>query len=270
MFIADSHSHSLCSTDARFTMAEMAEAAVDKGLSILTITDHVDLDHFEDGKFNAYCFEIWPDMQEDFYEACTQYGDKIDLRIGIELGEANHHPEFAKHIYRASGLDFVIGSIHNIRDTPDFYFYEYKSLNECVMLLDKYLHEHIELASMPEIDVIAHIGYTRRYMRKAGYDLALDNQVDILTEIYKTAISNGIGIELNTSGIRQGLDSPIPGFEQIKLYRDCGGEIITVGSDAHFPHDVGSDIEDCYELLRQAGFKYVTVFKYRRPEFYKL
>ena len=47
--------------------------------------------------------------------------DGITVRCGIELGEANHDPAAAKEAALEPGLDFVLGSLHNLRGKPDFY-----------------------------------------------------------------------------------------------------------------------------------------------------
>jgi histidinol-phosphatase (PHP family) len=91
-------------------------------------------------------------------------------------------------------------------------------------------------------------------MKRAGFDIGYDAYDDALREIFRTAMRNGIGLEVNTSGLRQGLGATIPAFRQIRLYRELGGEIITVGSDAHYPKDVGAGIADGYKLLREAAF----------------
>ena len=235
MFLADSHTHSLCSPDGYSSMAELAEAAVHNGVSILTVTDHVDLDYCPTGNFDGYCFDIWPDMLEDFCEANLLPGFETELRIGLELGEASHYPVFAEEIAKTPGLDFIIGSIHSVRHTPDFFCLHYESRAQCERLVDQYLAEHFELARSKAIDVIGHLGYTRRYMKRAGFDIDFDTYADVLDGIFRAAIGNGVGFELNTSGLRQGLGSTIPAVGQIKRYRELGGELITVGSDAHFP-----------------------------------
>ena len=56
-----------------------------------------------------------------------------------------------------------------------------------------------------------------------------------------------------------------PDFEIVKLFRELGGEYITVGSDAHSAHDVGNRIADAYDLALAAGFKYVTLYQHRTP-----
>ena len=52
--------------------------------------------------------------------------------------------------------------------------------------------------------------------------------------------------------------------------RDRGGEILTVGSDAHKPEHLGYDFDYCRELLKRCGFKYYTVFHQRKPVFLPL
>ncbi|MGN0614134.1 MAG: hypothetical protein ACI4JB_09585, partial [Porcipelethomonas sp.] len=103
-------------------------------------------------------------------------------------------------------------------------------------------------------DVIGHIGYTRRYMKKAGFDIVLDDYTDRLEAIFRRAAASGRGIEVNTSGIRQGLSSTIPDLRCVKLYRQCGGEIITVGSDAHEPGHIAYDFRRVYGILKDCGF----------------
>lgn len=62
----------------------------------------------------------------------------------------------------------------------------------------------------------------------------------------------------------------LPSRDILELYKQMGGEIITVGSDAHRPERVGDRIDEAYDLLKDIGFNYVTTFKERKPEFHKL
>ena len=49
-----------------------------------------------------------------------------------------------------------------------------------------------------------------------------------------------------------------------------GGEIITLGSDAHEVKDVGCVIKERQELLKDCGFQYFTTFIGGEPVFQKL
>ena len=49
------------------------------------------------------------------------------------------------------------------------------------------------------------------------------------------------------------------------MFREAGGEYVTVGSDAHFPEHVGRYMKEAYFALKAAGFCTVTYFKERTP-----
>ena len=83
-------------------------------------------------------------------------------------------------------------------------------------------------------------------------------------------IEKGKGIEINTSGLRQKFGDTFPSFEYIKLYRELGGEIITIGSDAHSMNYLGYKFKIIPDYLMDAGFDYYTIFKQRKPEFIRL
>ena len=83
-------------------------------------------------------------------------------------------------------------------------------------------------------------------------------------------IEKGKGIEINTGGFKYGLGHPNPTEEIIKRYCELGGEIITVGADAHKPEHIAFDFQKIPAILKDAGFKYYTVFKERKPVFLPL
>jgi histidinol-phosphatase (PHP family) len=56
----------------------------------------------------------------------------------------------------------------------------------------------------------------------------------------------------------------------LALYRELGGEILTVGSDAHVPENVGQGVPEAYDLIRAAGFRYIAVYEGRKPRFVKM
>lgn len=273
IMLTDFHIHSTCSSDAHDKMADMALASYDRGVRLMCFTDHVDLDNYSTGRADEHCFDVWPEILRQHAETCAAVPADIEVRCGIELGQGNHDLARAEQIASTDGLDFVIGSLHNLRDTPDFSVLRYISMGDCRQYLALYVSELLELSHLDFYDVMAHIGYTRRYMLRDGFDLPLtmQNYGDELDTIFRHLIQNGRGIEMNCSGLRNpGIHDTIPSFSVIKRYRELGGEIITIGSDAHCTADASVGCERGYELLREAGFEYVTVFKQRKPEFIKI
>ncbi|MDY4743004.1 MAG: histidinol-phosphatase, partial [Lachnospira sp.] len=93
---------------------------------------------------------------------------------------------------------------------------------------------------------------------------------DYLHDILKTLIENGKGIEINTAGLKYGLFEPNPCSGILKMYRELGGEIITIGSDAHSMNYLGYKFNIIPDYLMDAGFDYYTIFRQRKPEFIRL
>lgn len=81
---------------------------------------------------------------------------------------------------------------------------------------------------------------------------------------YKSDSINGI--EINTSGLRQFSKETFPGVDVLKNYRETGGKILTLGSDAHRAKDVDMGLKLAIENAKMAGFKYLTLFNSRNSE----
>ena len=271
MFLIDQHIHSACSPDSETPMRDMAVAAREHGISAVCFTDHLDMDDYVTGTLSEKWRTSWPDIRETGLALMADPPEGIEIHVGMELGEANHDPERARAYTEAPELDFVIGSLHNLKDTTDFYYIDYQSEEECRNLNALYLAELRQLAELDFFDVVGHIGYTTRYMRRKGFytSITAGEHREVLTEIFRLLIRKGQGIEVNCSGIRAGGES-FPNASVLGLYRELGGEIITVGSDAHNTADAGIGIREGYELLQSLGYRYVAQFKKRKPIFLPL
>ena len=252
-------------------MRAMALAARDRGMDAVCFTDHVEMDDSVTGQPDPDWEKRWPDMLAAYRAVTAQPPEGIEIRLGMELGCPHHLPELAARAAARSELDFILGSMHNLRDTTDFYYYRYTSEAECVRLNEAYLKELLEIADMDCFDVMAHIGYTCRYMRRAGFHTKIDvaRNGEALRELLGRLIGRGKGIEINTSGLRQG-GSPYPGPDILALYRDLGGELVTMGSDGHRTEDAGAGIAEAAALLRSLGFRYYAEYHRRQPVFWPL
>ena len=89
-----------------------------------------------------------------------------------------------------------------------------------------------------------------------------------MDEILRVLIAKGKGMEINTSGVdRVGVF--LPDEAVVRRYHQLGGEIITIGSDAHTPDRVGQYTDRATRLCREV-FGYVCTFENRQPVFHKL
>ncbi|NCB50476.1 MAG: PHP domain-containing protein [Clostridia bacterium] len=277
MYLTDYHIHSACSFDAKNTMTEMAAAAYARGITEVCFTDHCDFDIPETMQVGPEHFEIPADQARQFEEAQKNAPKDMTLRLGLELGEANHDPDRAVKVYGVDGYDCIIGSLHNLLGMEDFFYLDYASMEYCNELYDLYLDELIDFAAIPCFDVMGHIGFCLRYMSKQGFnaEITLARNGDKIDSLLRTLIQNGRGLELNCAdlvpgGRKNALLLTFPSVPILRRYRELGGEIVTVGSDAHITRAAGVGIAEGYELLRETGFKYVTTFCRHNPQFIKL
>ncbi len=265
MFLADLHTHSLCSPDGFVPMGEMAQAAHRAGLTGLCITDHCDLLDLH-GAFTPD-FD-WGPVRAAYDQARAALPPGLELGLGVELGEAYEAPETARAILaQAPPLDFVIGSVHNFRTLEgkrDFYSADYRDLDLCHAALEDYLDTLCDLAGLTDCyDTLAHILYPLRYMRQAGQevDLAQRDYPERLGRALQRVAQAGKALEVNTWRGRT-VEEWAPILRQFKA---LGGEYVTVGSDAHKPQDVGKGVAEAYALLRRCGFRYTAVYRNRKP-----
>ena len=195
------------------------------------------------------------------------FEDVLDVRVGIELGLQTHIvDELNSFVKTYPQLDFIIGSSHVVNRKDPYYpeYFEGRSEKEAYMEYFKSVLANIE--AFEGFDVYGHIDYIVRYnpdVKKRKY--SYKEYGDVIDEILKALISRGKGIELNTAGFRYGLDEPNPCRDVLKRYRELGGEIITIGSDAHDPENVGYEFSRAVQILKDTGFKYVADFKGRKP-----
>ncbi len=271
MYLCDVHTHSLISHDSHAPLEKQAEAAVAAGLRELCVTDHCDL---LDSMGQPVTSFDWPAAKEQYRREKARFAGRLELRLGIELGSAPLDPGLARSILAEGGgeLDFVLGSLHNWigeEGNIDLFYTRFTGDPDlCRRAVENVLaHTWTLVTELPDCyDSLAHISYPLRYIRRDGMELTLrefeDRVRPILTEVAKT----GHALEVNT---RHGLD--LADWPRIlKWYRECGGKLITVGSDAHRPSDMGGGVPEALGLIQAAGFDSITTFQGRRPVTHRL
>ncbi|GHU85548.1 phosphoesterase [Clostridia bacterium] len=267
MIKADFHTHSEFSGDSEMRLSEMAERAMKIGLEVLCITDHYDLDQpdlFEEKAFDVPCY------LDALREVKERYTNKIDVRFGIEIGLTNDLKEKLQDFVSANNFDFIIGSSHTANDMNPYVpeFFEGRSEKDAYLEYFQSILENVK--NLDCYSVYGHLDYVARYGPTQNKDFNLKDYYEVLESIFKIIIKNGRGIEVNTSGFHYGLGNPHPHKDILRLYKELGGEIITVGSDAHTKERIGADFERVAELLKSVGFKYYSTFKNKEPTFHNL
>ena len=265
--LVDCHNHSWYSSDCDESVETMCKSAVSREVAVYTITDHLEIGP----DFKIENFELYKRYANEVRQMSAIYSNnKTQIYLGIELGEASHNIELANQVVELDDFDFVIGSLHNLKGYKDFYYLNYDR-NNIDFYLTTYFDELLDIAKWNKFDVLGHLNYPIRYIVKSGIkEYSLLKYMPKITEILKTVIANGKGIEINASGLRQEIGETMPNFDIIRLYRSLGGEILTIGSDAHKKEDVAKGVDKAIELAKRAGFDHINYFVKRQPRVIKI
>lgn len=261
MYYIDYHLHTKYSYDSEESLENICNKAIEMGISEIAFCDHLDI---VTNKVFNHNIEIEKRFKEISYIK-SLYSNKITIKNGIELGQPQANKIETKKFYNIKEFDFIIGSIHNMKNDVEIEFYDYYN-NDCLEFYSKYIDELIEISQYYDFDVLGHVTLPLRYM---PIEISKNIDINIFEEKYRylfdILIQKDKGIELNTSGLRKGNGETSPSPIVLKWYKECGGELITVGSDAHSQKNVAFGINKGYEILESLEFKYITVYEKRKP-----
>jgi histidinol-phosphatase (PHP family) len=251
-------------------MENMILSAIDKGLTNISFTEHMDYGYpYLEGEEGIF------DLNTDayLYELLTmraKYEDKIRVGFGVELGldldEVRNNAIYAK----SHEFDLIIASIHTV-DKVDPYYPEYfkdKTEEEAYGLYFTRMYEN--LLKFENFDVLGHIDYIVRYGPNKDENYRYEVYKDTIDSILKYLVEHEKGLEINTAGLRKGLKQVHPYLDVLKRYKELGGEIVTVGSDAHGVDAIASNFDKAEEALKECGFKYYSIIENRIAEYKKL
>jgi len=272
MILADQHTHCNFSTDSESTPESMVQGAIEKGITHLCLTDHMDLD-YPGTTTEKPLFEFNPD---DYFAALAPLkescSDKLSLGIGIELGLRPGREDLNNQMHTLlSGysFDFVLGSVH-LLDNDDPYYEEYWQGRTAKDILTKYFTDMLAaLKEYDNFDSLGHLDYLIRYIPPCcgEKDYAFKEYPEVIDEIFKLLISKNKALEINTAGLIKGLSCFHPKLETLERYLELGGKLITIGSDGHSPDKIATEFAKTEDLLKTCGIKGYYVYKNRQPEF---
>ena len=264
--IWDAHIHTLFSGDCETDISDILDQAKANHLPGITITDHLDLVYPEDP--TLFLLDL-PQYDKTIRDLRSKSFD-IPVRYGIELGLAEGTEQDYAKIVTTYDYDFVIGSSHMVHG-KDPYYPEYFAGRTVKQAYEEYFESILEnIRYWDGFDVYGHLDYVVRYGTDDRNPYDPNEYMDLFDEILKELISRGKGIEVNAAGLAYGLAHPHPAIPIIQRYRDLGGEILTIGSDAHKKENVGYAFAQIPDLLRACGFQYYCVFQNRKPEYLPL
>lgn len=258
MYLMDYHHHTNHSFDSVARMKDVCKEAIKKNIKEICFTEHFSLNPVAP----TYGHMNFESYFQDIKNCREIFQNQLTIKAGIEICEPHQLKNDYLETFRPLDLDFILGSVHNIKNEKLRIFLRDKSSSNAY---SEYFSEVYNMVCHSDIDVIAHLDLLKRYAFHTIGNCDFHEMKDLLESILTKAIERNIGIEINTSGLRGKLNEALPSFNIIKFYKDLGGEILTIGSDSHSADTVGSHLYEAIAMARECGFKYVFTYEKRNP-----
>ncbi len=261
--LIDIHTHTDNSFDGTHSTMFLAETAYMKGLRAIAFTDHLEMDAFYKDHFDRTAIQSFFEVSK----ARSAFNGKLLVCVGAELGQAVYEKELSEKLINTMKYDFIIGAIHNLPNVQDFYYMDFNDESiDYLKLLDEYFEWELKLAQWAKFDTLAHLTYPLRYIvGNYGKPVDMSKYSEIIDEILLTLIKNEKSLEINTACLMHPLCLTSPEESIIRRYKELGGKLITIGSDAHYAEHLGAGIDKGYELALKCGFDKVAVYQDRMP-----
>ena len=266
-FIADMHSHTENSHDAAADPDLLCRNNIARGVSACAFTDHSDGHLYGKTDINS----IIGGSVRDAIAMREKYAGSLRVFTGVELGESIWHGKIEKELFALYDFDVVIGSVHTVRhpkDSRPFAQIDFSLWSDAEVdeFLTMYFDDLYTTVTTVNCDIMAHLTVPFRYIiGKAGKQIDISRYMPKIEQILKYIIDCGIAMEVNTSGIGSSYSVLLPDIEFIKLYRDMGGYLITLGSDAHTEEKAANAFPETLSLLKNLGFEHIYYFEKRAP-----
>lgn len=268
MGVFDQHLHSWFSADSLSDPADNVRAAVDTGLAGLTFTDHFDSHPIE----VPLCQYDYDALAAALADLRGEFGDKLFIGHGIEI--CYHADKLGRILAYLDGrrFDVVLLSVHWMQGRATHIAEHWTDWNiatatrvylETVAEMVDRVGELARQGCRP-FDVLAHLDMIKRYTQwfRQGFDIA--SHAELVDRILRGCLEAGLILEVNTSGLRQGVNEPMPAAWIVRRYADLGGEAVSLGSDAHRPEHVGQAFAQVAQMLKDNGIRHLAVFRDRQ------
>ncbi|MCK5260073.1 MAG: histidinol-phosphatase HisJ [Candidatus Omnitrophica bacterium] len=259
--IVDYHIHTLLCGHAVGEPFEYAEAAIEAGLEEIGFSDHAPFVHYEDPSITMGIKQL-PEYYRMMEDVRKKYSNCLRIKIGIEADYVPGYERKTKAILEDYPYDYVIGSVHFIKDwgfdnPEEFEKWDEKDIDQVYRDYYALLRQSAQTGMY---DIMGHVDLVKKFGHRSTQDFT--DEIKKTAQVFKEC---GVAVEINTSGLRKPVKEIYPSFSNLKIYADAGVPL-TFGSDAHDPKDVGRNFEEAMTMAREAGYGEYVLFKGREIE----
>ena len=263
----DSHIHTNNSSDSKQTIDQVCKSAIEHNLSAISICDHTELSHLHLRDYP----QAMKNSIKDVKYAQEKYKGTLKILQGIEVAEFFWNEKEIPVFMSLADYDVILGSVHRVKcpghddsfsrvvldKTPPELLHEFLRI---------YFEDMIRMIQNYDFDVLSHLTVPLRYINgKYNRGIDISEYYDVIDTILNMIKEKNIALEVNTSGLGTKFNECFPGEDIIRRYKEIGGSLITIGSDAHTPDRVGYGFTEAKALLKKSGFDSYYYYEKRKP-----
>jgi histidinol-phosphatase (PHP family) len=253
------HTHWSWDTSETSTMARACERAVALGLPAIAFTEHLDFTIWDpddratdEGLVERHASRHAEIDVEGYFAELADVRERFpQLRIwsGVEAGEPHLFAASVAAHLRGAPVDRVLGSLHSLSENGRLYGVGHLLWEDPDGTMRRYLAEVVDMVESSDVfQVLAHVDFPRRYWPGGTHRYSEKDYEEEYRDVFRALADTGRALEVNTT-------SPLASVDQVRWFREEGGEIVSFGSDAHQPGAVGQRFDLAVDIVEAAGFR---------------
>ena len=221
----------------------MCRKAMELGLIEVGFSEHVDFDPVDQG-FGFFDYDRYV---EDIERARELFRNTLIVRKGVEIDYQRCYEERIREWLQDKKFDFTIGSVHYLNHKmigP-----ELAATGDLRGIYRSYFTEVRYSVESGLFDVVGHLDLVGRRVAGSSHGAEEISYRENMKQILQEIAEQKMYLEINSKGMKEAYADTMPSREMISEYIESGGELVSVGSDAHCTEELGSGINDILDFL---------------------
>ena len=225
----------------------MCRKAVGLGVTEIGFAEHVDFDP-KDWGFGFFNYDRYSD---DLRKAREVFKGKLVIRKGVEIDYQRRFEDEIREWLRDKRFDFVIGSVHYL--DHKFIDHQYVASNDLKGIYAAYIAEVVKSVRSRLFDVVGHLDLIRKFNDNRSVGLRNFVSRERFRSLFEEITEKRMYLEVNSklSVLAERCTDTMPSKGMIEEYIEAGGELVSIGSDAHTTEELGKGIPDVLDFLER-------------------
>lgn len=235
--------------------AEYMEQGIAQGLAGIVMTCHSPMpDGFSERV--RMTPEQFPEYCELVDEAIREAPDDFEVRLGLESDFFPGMEKWLAELHQRADFHYILGSVH--WHIPEYLDRFWRGDPEAFRR--QYFEHLAESAECGLFDALSHPDLVKN---ASPEDWVIDAMMPVIEATLDRIAATGVAMELNTSGLNKTFPEMNPGSEMLRAIAERDIPIV-IGSDSHTPQRVADRFDLALDLLADAGFDFVSIFRERK------